>query len=69
MDIHFARALKQMSVEDFSHLLEVLDEGIRGSGLRVGHRECLIHLGQVMLHDAPQGRLLSYINFHLADQR
>lgn len=57
MDAHVTQASKKMSVEDFSHLLDVLEEGIGGSGLRGGHRERLIHLGQVLLHDAPQGRL------------
>ena len=70
MDAHVTQASKKMSVEDFSHLLGVLEEGIGGSGLRMGHRERLIHLGQVMLHDTPQGKLAS-INksFHLADKR
>ena len=58
MDAHVTQASKKMSVEDFSHLVDFLGAGIGGSGLRVGHRERLIHLGQVMLHDAPQGRLL-----------
>lgn len=56
MDVHVMHGLKKMSVEDFSHLLSTLEEGIGGSGLRADRRERLIHLGQVMLHDAPQGR-------------
>jgi hypothetical protein len=56
MDVHVTQASKKMAVPDFSHLLDILEEGIGGSGLRASHRERLIHLGQVMLHDAPQGR-------------
>lgn len=63
MDAHVAQALKKMSVEDFSHLLDVLAEGIGGSGLRVGQRERLIRLGKVMLHDAPQGRFDPKVKF------
>ncbi|KAF8446258.1 Urb2/Npa2 family-domain-containing protein [Boletus edulis BED1] len=55
MDVHVTQASKKMSVEDFSYLVDVVEEGIGGGGLRVGHRERLIHLGQVMLHGAPQG--------------
>lgn len=56
MGAHVAQASKKLSVEDFAHLLDILTEGIGGSGLRVGQRERLIRLGKVMLHDAPQGR-------------
>jgi len=57
MDAHVTQASKKMPVEDFSYMLGVLEEGIGGNGLRMGHRERLLHLGQVLLHDAPQGRL------------
>ncbi|KAH0838582.1 hypothetical protein J3R83DRAFT_6903 [Lanmaoa asiatica] len=63
MDAHVTQASKKLSVEDFSHLLDVLADGIGGSGLRVGQRERLIRLGKVMLHDAPQGTLKVIQNF------
>lgn len=55
MDVHITQSSKKLSVQDFSHLLDLLAEGIGGSGLRVGQRERLIRLGKVVLRDAPQG--------------
>ena len=57
MDTNITQASKKLSAEDFSHLLDVLAEGIGGNGLQVSYRERLIHLGKVILHDAPRGRL------------
>lgn len=68
MDTHVTQASKKLSVEDFSRLLDVLVEGVGGSGLQAGHRERLIRLGKVILHDAPQGRI-EPISFHLVDKR
>lgn len=61
MDAHVTQATKKMAIEDFSYLLDVLGEGIGGNGLQMSHHERLIHLCQVMLHDAPQGRLATTI--------
>lgn len=70
MDAHVAQASKKLSIEDFSHLLDTLAEGIGGSGLRVDHRERLIRLGKVMPHDAPQGRFDPISkSFHVTDKR
>lgn len=68
MDTHVTQASKRLSVEDFSRLLNVLAEGTGGSGLHVGQRERLVHLGKVILHDAPQGRL-NASSFHPVDKR
>lgn len=55
-DTYITQASKKLSVEDFSHLLDIVAEGIGGSGLAVGYRGRLIHVGKVILHDPPQGR-------------
>ncbi|KIJ21465.1 hypothetical protein PAXINDRAFT_177946 [Paxillus involutus ATCC 200175] len=53
---HVAQASK-LSVDDFSHLLDIVAEGIGGSGLQACQRERLIHLSMTLLHDAPRGTL------------
>ncbi|KIJ68740.1 hypothetical protein HYDPIDRAFT_24992 [Hydnomerulius pinastri MD-312] len=63
LDVHIAQASKKLSVEDFSHLLSVLAEGIGGSGLQSNQQERLINLSAVLLHDAPQGTLKVVQNF------
>ncbi|KAF9243805.1 Urb2/Npa2 family-domain-containing protein [Melanogaster broomeanus] len=57
LDSRVSQASKKLSVEDFSHLLDTLAEGIGGSDLQACQRERLIHLSMVLLHDAPQGTL------------
>ncbi|KAF9229655.1 hypothetical protein BS17DRAFT_763186 [Gyrodon lividus] len=60
LDAHAAQASKQLSIEDFSHLLDTLAEGIE---LQTCQREPLIHLSMVLLHDAPRGTLKVVQNF------
>ncbi|KIK97656.1 hypothetical protein PAXRUDRAFT_135830 [Paxillus rubicundulus Ve08.2h10] len=56
-------ATSKLSVDDFSHLLDTVAEGIGGSGLQACQRERLIHLSMVLLHDAPRGTLKVIQNF------
>ncbi|KAF8845403.1 hypothetical protein BDN67DRAFT_961740 [Paxillus ammoniavirescens] len=59
---HVAQASK-LSIDDFSHLLDIVAEGIGGSGLQACQRERLIHLSMALLHDAPRGTLKVIQNF------
>ncbi|KAH7883895.1 Urb2/Npa2 family-domain-containing protein [Phlebopus sp. FC_14] len=63
LEAQISKGSKRLSVDDFSHLFEVLFETIGEPNLQVCRRERLIRLSMVLLHDAPQGTLRIVQNF------
>ncbi|KAH7911224.1 Urb2/Npa2 family-domain-containing protein [Hygrophoropsis aurantiaca] len=51
------RACKTLTLQDFSHLLDVSYDGIASSGLIATERARLVSFSSVLLHNAPQGSL------------
>lgn len=56
LDAQVGTATRRLTVEEFSHLLDIVVEGIEYPGLEIGQSQRLIHLSTILLHDAPQGQ-------------